>query len=579
MKPIHFILLLAIISFNCQKELSPENIPALVPSITTATTTSITNTTALSGGNITDDGGATITARGVCWATTANPVATGNHTTDGTGSGIFTSNITGLTANTTYHVRAYATNSTGTSYGGDSSFTTTNSTTALPTVTTSSITAIAITTATGGGNVTADGGATVTARGVCWATTANPVATGNHTTDGTGTSVFTSSITGLTAGTVYHVRAYATNSVGTAYGGDSVFTTATTAVLPTVTTASINSITATSAAGGGNVSSDGGATVTARGVCWSTTANPVAAGNHTTDGSGTGIFTSAITGLATGITYHVRAYATNSVGTAYGGDSVFTTTGGSGTQIKRIIQSVTGTRQAYITTLTYDASNRLLTFKEWEEDSSFTPIKISGANYSSLTYNGSGPYPVKNTITHEVAGVDSTIYSYDASNRVIEENYYYNGHVSVRNTYSYLSSTMVVLGKYILTSPGPALHFQGNDSLVFDTQQRITGYNSGNASNVPNGGGTYLYDNKNNPFALIDFFKHAFTLYCDDAKYFYRAPNNLTMFQQSTLPSGGINITSNYLAYNSGSFPLYATASLTHPPGPAQNFTMKFEYY
>ena len=225
MKQICIILLLAIISFNCQKEFSIDNGPtSLVPTITTTATTSITNTTALSGGNITADGGAAITARGVCWSTATNPVVTGNHTTDGTGTGIFASTITGLTPNTTYHVRAYATNSTGTAYGGDSVFITTSSTIALPTVTTSSLNAITATAAAGGGNVTADGGATVTARGVCWSTTANPVATGNHTTDGTGTGIFTSAITGLTAGTLYHVRAYATNSVGTAYGGDSIFT-------------------------------------------------------------------------------------------------------------------------------------------------------------------------------------------------------------------------------------------------------------------------------------------------------------------------------------------------------------------
>ena len=80
--------------------------------------------TATSGGNITTDGGLSITVRGVCWATTANPVATGNHTTDGSGSGTFTSSITGLTSNTVYHVRAYATNSTGTYYGDDLTFTT-----------------------------------------------------------------------------------------------------------------------------------------------------------------------------------------------------------------------------------------------------------------------------------------------------------------------------------------------------------------------------------------------------------------------------------------------------------------------
>jgi gingipain R len=94
-----------------------------------------------------------------------------------------------------------------------------------PTVTTTAISAIDKTTATGGGNVTADGGAIVTARGICWSTSQNPTVSGSHTTDGTGTGSFTSSMTGLTANTTYYVRAYATNSAGTAYGEELSFTT------------------------------------------------------------------------------------------------------------------------------------------------------------------------------------------------------------------------------------------------------------------------------------------------------------------------------------------------------------------
>lgn len=98
----------------------------LVPNmVTTTAATSITMNTATSGGNVISDGGSPITARGVCWATTANPVATGLHTTNGTGTGTFTSSITGLSSNTSYHVRAYATNANGTYYGDDLTFTTT----------------------------------------------------------------------------------------------------------------------------------------------------------------------------------------------------------------------------------------------------------------------------------------------------------------------------------------------------------------------------------------------------------------------------------------------------------------------
>ncbi|MBV5347583.1 hypothetical protein JZU46_05135, partial [bacterium] len=93
-----------------------------------------------------------------------------------------------------------------------------------PTVTTAAVSNINSTTATGGGNVTVQGGAEVTARGVCWSTSQTPIATGSHTTDGTGTGTFSSSITGLTAGTLYYVRAYATNTVGTSYGSQVSFT-------------------------------------------------------------------------------------------------------------------------------------------------------------------------------------------------------------------------------------------------------------------------------------------------------------------------------------------------------------------
>ena len=225
MKTFLCVILLALITFSCQKELSPEAILSSIPTVTTTAASSITNTTATSGGNITDDGGAAITVRGICWSTSPNPGLSGNHTTDGTGSGAFASNLTGLTAMTVYYVRAYATNSVGTAYGNEISFTTTNTSTALPTVTTTALSAITMTTATSGGNVVADGGATVTARGVCWSTSINPVVTGNHSTDGNGTGSFTSSITGLNSNTVYNVRAYATNSLGTAYGNQISFTT------------------------------------------------------------------------------------------------------------------------------------------------------------------------------------------------------------------------------------------------------------------------------------------------------------------------------------------------------------------
>ena len=97
------------------------------------------------------------------------------------------------------------------------------------------------------------------------------------------------------------------------------------AMVPSVTTTAVSSITATSASSGGNVTLENGASVTARGVCWATSGSPTIADSHTADGTGTGTFTSAITGLSPGATYEVRAYATNSAGTAYGSGVGFKT--------------------------------------------------------------------------------------------------------------------------------------------------------------------------------------------------------------------------------------------------------------
>ena len=78
----------------------------------------------MSGGNVISDGGAVVTARGVCYSTSSNPTISSNITTNGNGTGSYISNLTGLSPNTKYYVRAYATNSQGTSYGNQISFTT-----------------------------------------------------------------------------------------------------------------------------------------------------------------------------------------------------------------------------------------------------------------------------------------------------------------------------------------------------------------------------------------------------------------------------------------------------------------------
>ena len=126
MKYYHIIGLLAFVVLGgCTRDDDPIPQPTpVLPSLTTTAVTAITSYSANSGGNINSDGGASITARGVCWNTSTGPTIVNSRTTDGTGTGSFTSSMSGLAANTTYYVRSYATNSVGTAYGNELSFTT-----------------------------------------------------------------------------------------------------------------------------------------------------------------------------------------------------------------------------------------------------------------------------------------------------------------------------------------------------------------------------------------------------------------------------------------------------------------------
>lgn len=292
------------------------------PTVQTAAVQAIAANTAASGGNITDMGGSAVVRRGVCWSTLQLPTVADPHTTDGRGPGEFTSQLTGLSVNTVYYVRAYATNSVGTAYGEQYEFRTTDG---LPTVVTDTVTIISATAAAANGEAMADGGFGIIARGVCWSTAQQPTIMNNHTTDSLGLGAFACLLTDLEPGTTYYVRAYATNVSGTGYGEQQMFTTL--SGLPTVLTAAVDTaaITATTATLGGTVSTDGGFACTARGICYGTQPNPTLANQHTTDGSGLGTFTSQLSGLQSGIKYYARAYATNAIGTVYGEEIFFET--------------------------------------------------------------------------------------------------------------------------------------------------------------------------------------------------------------------------------------------------------------
>ena len=227
-KIIYAASLLTLFITGCSKSSSDTTTPMMMvmpPVVASATFSAITQTTAVFGGNVTNENNGAVTAKGTCWSTTTGPTTANSKTIDGSGIGAYTSNLTGLTPATTYYARAYATNSAGTNYGTEQSFTTlATAGVSIPSLSTAAITAITQTTASSGGTISSDGGGTITAKGVVWATTANPTTANSSTANGTGIGAFSSSLTGLTANTLYHVRSYATNSAGTAYGNDISFT-------------------------------------------------------------------------------------------------------------------------------------------------------------------------------------------------------------------------------------------------------------------------------------------------------------------------------------------------------------------
>ncbi|PTQ92425.1 hypothetical protein C8P68_11225 [Mucilaginibacter yixingensis] len=307
---------------SCSKDpLVPVNISSQLI-VNTQPISNIGQNSAATGVQITGGFASDIIDKGICWATTTKPQTSQNKQSGGAGSGLTSLNISGLTPGITYYVRGYVVTKNETIYGDQQQFTTMGYLAA--TLTTTSISGITQTAAQSGGNVTAMGGGTVTAKGICWNTTGTPTISNIRTNDGSGLGAYTSSITSLTPGTTYYVRAYATNQAGTTYGSQVSFTTVA-IMLPSVSATSITSIAQTYAIASASTTADGGGTISAKGFCWSMVTNPTISNAHVIYGSGLGSYGSQLSTLSPGTTYYVRAYATNQAGTAYGIQISFTT--------------------------------------------------------------------------------------------------------------------------------------------------------------------------------------------------------------------------------------------------------------
>ncbi len=198
-----------------------------VLTVTIGEISNITQKNAVATGNITDLGEETILSYGHCWATTSMPTINDYLSYLGMNpdTGVYTSNITGLQAETDYYIRAYAGTATDTIYSEQITFTTPQEIDA-PTITTNVPVNITANSADCSGNVTSDGGGTIIHRGICWSTTSYDFFNATYKNAETNElGSFTLSATGLLPNTTYYINTFVTNEIVTSYGQEFSFTT------------------------------------------------------------------------------------------------------------------------------------------------------------------------------------------------------------------------------------------------------------------------------------------------------------------------------------------------------------------
>lgn len=297
------LITIAALNNNCKKEKEERNLPVLI----TVPASIVTATTALLGGQIAYDGGAEITDRGVCCATSPDPEISDLRKTGGIGIGSFTCAFTRLIPKTLYYARAYATNSKGTAYGGEVRFTT--SWAEAPAVITLESVSVSFFDACMGGRVIYNGDAAITEKGICWSATKNPTLDDNKSFVSKNIdnySAYTCCLDSLEPSSVYYARAYAINAIDTAYGE---IISITTLAIPEIKTVAATEIAATSALVSGNAVSFGDAFKIEIGICYGTRINPTYYNSLIkTDTVRTGEYKCLLTKLNPGTLYHVRAY-------------------------------------------------------------------------------------------------------------------------------------------------------------------------------------------------------------------------------------------------------------------------------
>ena len=298
-----------------------------LPTLTTKDVSEITQNNAILNGKIENDGSSKIIAKGFYYSKLNSTPTISDQKVESTGNFEFSSTVSGLEPNTTYYVRAFASNLAGTAYGQVVTFKTTSF--VLPTVSTSAATSILETSATAGGIVLKEGSSPVTQRGVCY-DDFFPEPTielfSKYTKDGVGLGAFTTSLTNLKPFKGYYVRAYAISAAGVAYG-ETIWVKTIGGDKPTVTASGgVNGLRAYATV---TVTKQGSDNITAINVkCFDMDGNNV--GKVVSGGgwSSVNVFAPVnfeISGLSSNTKYYIVGYATNGVGTGASERVYFTT--------------------------------------------------------------------------------------------------------------------------------------------------------------------------------------------------------------------------------------------------------------
>ncbi|MBQ7489637.1 MAG: hypothetical protein IJT51_03860 [Bacteroidales bacterium] len=310
------------------------------PKVQTLSFVAIDSNNAEGAGEVVFEGlGGSVTARGFCWNITGRPTLADNVISQGSGVGVFTTQMQNLTKVNTYYVRAFAINATDTVFGTEVAFVTAPvgsdcdslqtmvdsllENNRAPMVITMNFAAVDTATVTGDGEVIFEGlQGSVSSRGFCYNTTGMPTLADSMKSSGSGLGTYTLQLEGLTAATKYYVRAFAINATDTAYGNE---ITVTTFSLPVVTTDTAYAAGYTRAKFFGTVAADGGNAITSRGFVYNTGGNPTMSDTIVAAGSGQGTFSATASQLDTNTTYYVRAFAINELDTVYGDEKSFAT--------------------------------------------------------------------------------------------------------------------------------------------------------------------------------------------------------------------------------------------------------------